>query len=98
MSSLPVIEMLCGIFRGKKYQIKIITRRLCTNILLSINNGDRFYSFDTDNDFRSPYQLCARTFPPDHIINSEYFINFIRQTGIMIRKYKGNFLIDYPTK
>jgi hypothetical protein len=90
-----IIEML-SIFRGKKYQIKTVAKRLCLNITLSMNNGDKFYSFDEDKDFRVPFPVCAIDFSPEVIINSVYFQNFIRQTGISIKKYRGKFMIDYP--
>ena len=90
-----LINALCGIFVGKSCQIKKVARRLCLNITLSMHNGDKFYSFDEDNDFLAPFPSCALQMCKDDIINSDYFKNFVSQTGIIVRKYKGKFMIDY---
>ena len=87
------IEMFCEIFGCKKYRIRIVAKRLCSNITLSMNNGDKFYSFN-DYDFRVP--RCGKILSQDLVINSSHFVNFIIQSGIIVRKYKGKIMIDYP--
>ena len=89
------IDAICGLFGGEYYQIRTAAKRLCSNILLSMNNGDKFYSFEQD-DFLGTFPSCAIIIPQRDVINSTYFQNFVRQTNIIVGNYKGRVTIDYP--